>query len=145
MKGKGTPTARRIPFLGFSALSGRTIFELRTFRIEYVDSICPQCLLATGQRCHMLARAKIRKKCGKTRTNKGVFHKKLFYPLSFADIRRNAYIFATKILNQEKNINRKKQRRKIVKNYYCPLKIRKRFQKHRFLGQPLTSVQRRLV
>jgi hypothetical protein len=78
MKGKGTPTARRIPFLGFSALSGRTIFELRTFRIEYVDSICPQCLLATGQRCHMLARAKLRKNVAKQEQTNELFTKNFF-------------------------------------------------------------------
>lgn len=44
MKRKGTPKHERIPFLRFSDLSGRTIFEYRTFRIEYVDSIYPRCL-----------------------------------------------------------------------------------------------------
>lgn len=46
MKGKGTPYTKAHPIPRVRRLSGRTIFERKTFRIEYVDSIYPRCLLA---------------------------------------------------------------------------------------------------
>ncbi len=77
MKGKGTPKQERIPFLRFVVVSGRTIFERRTFRIEYDDSICPQCLRTDGMGCRTHARAKVRKKKEKPKRLGGVFVKKV--------------------------------------------------------------------
>ena len=51
MKGKGTPYTKAHPVPRVRRMSGRTILELRTFRIEYVDSICPRCLLADALWC----------------------------------------------------------------------------------------------
>ena len=62
MKGKGTPKQERIPFLRFVVVSGRTIFERRTFRIEYDDSICPQCLRTDGTDAERLQGQKYGKK-----------------------------------------------------------------------------------
>ena len=80
MKGKGTPKKRRILFLRFMELSGRTIFELRTFRIEYVDSTCPQCLLAKDMNALHLHWQRYKIKMRRQEYGFSFYEKSLFYP-----------------------------------------------------------------
>ena len=77
MKGKGTPKQERIPFLRFVVVSGRTIFERRTFRIEYDDSIYPRCLQGRTARMPNACRGKGREKKEKPKRLGGVFVKKV--------------------------------------------------------------------